>query len=116
VQKLLATARVIFCTLSTSGAAIFKKTCGIDDLLIDKAALLTEPEICIPFHLGPRQMLAVGDPLQLPSKLRTWHAVNMGLRRSMHKHLMNQHSEDYVMLDHQYRMHAQISHFPCNQF
>jgi superfamily I DNA and/or RNA helicase len=34
----------------------------------------------------------------------------------MHKHLMNQHSEDYVMLDHQYRMHAQISHFPCNQF
>jgi superfamily I DNA and/or RNA helicase len=61
VQELLATAQVIFCTLSTSGAAIFKQTRGIDDLLIDEAAASTEPEICIPFHLRPQRMLAVGD-------------------------------------------------------
>jgi len=61
VQELLATAQVIFCTLSTSGAAIFKQTRGIDDLLIDEAAAATEPEICIPFHLLPQRMLAVGD-------------------------------------------------------
>ena len=61
VQELLVTAQVIFCTLSTSGAAIFKQTRGIDDLLIDEAAAATEPEICIPFHLLPQRMLAVGD-------------------------------------------------------
>lgn len=61
VQELLATARVIFCTLSTSGASMFKQTLGIDDLLIDEAAASTEPEICIPFHLRPQRMLAVGD-------------------------------------------------------
>ena len=60
-QELLATARVIFCTLSTAGASILKQTRRIDDLLIDEAAAATEPEICIPFHLRPQRMLAVGD-------------------------------------------------------
>ncbi|KAL3806937.1 hypothetical protein ACHAXA_003936 [Cyclostephanos tholiformis] len=114
VQELLATARVIFCTLSTSGASIFKQTCGIDDLIIDEAAAATEPEICIPFHLRPQRMLAVGDPLQLPPTIMSRHAV--GLSRSMHERLMYQCSEDYIILDRQYRMHAQISHFPCHQF
>jgi hypothetical protein len=61
VQEVLATARVIFCTLSTSGSSIFKQMRGIDDLIIDEAAAATEPEICIPFHLRPQRMLAVGD-------------------------------------------------------
>jgi hypothetical protein len=61
VQELLATAQVIFCTLSTSGSSICKQMAGIDDLIIDEAAAATEPEICIPFHLRPQRMLAVGD-------------------------------------------------------
>ena len=61
VEELLATARVIFCTLSTAGAAILKRTRGVDDLLVDEAAAATEPEICIPFHLRPKRLLAVGD-------------------------------------------------------
>lgn len=45
------------------------------------------------------------------------HAANMGLSTSMHERLMNQCGmKDYVMLDHQYRMKEEISHFPCNQF
>ena len=61
VPELLTTARVIFCTLSTAGSSILKQTRRIDDLLIDEAAAATEPEICIPFHLRPQRMLAVGD-------------------------------------------------------
>ena len=61
VPELLATARVIFCTLSTAGASILKQTRKVDDLLIDEAAAATESEICIPFHLRPNRMLAVGD-------------------------------------------------------
>ena len=61
VQELLATARVIFCTLSSAGSSVLKQTRRIDDLLIDEAAAATEAEICIPFHLRPLRMLAVGD-------------------------------------------------------
>lgn len=61
VQELLATARVIFCTLSSAGSSLLKQTRGVDDLLIDEAAAATEAEICIPFHLRPLRMLAVGD-------------------------------------------------------
>jgi superfamily I DNA and/or RNA helicase len=42
-------------------------------------------------------------------------AAYMGLGTSLHERLMNQSSE-YVMLDCQYRMHTQISQFPCHQF
>ncbi len=61
VSELLATARVIFCTLSTAGSSLLKQTRRVDDLLIDEAAAATEAEICIPFHLRPLRMLAVGD-------------------------------------------------------
>ena len=61
VQELLATAQVIFCTLSTAGASLLKQTRRIDDLYIDEAAAATEPELWIPFHLRPQRLLAVGD-------------------------------------------------------
>lgn len=116
VQELLATARVIFCTLSTSGSSVFKYTRAIDDLLIDEAAAATEPELCIPYHLHPQRMLAVGDPLQLPPTILSRHAIDLGLGRSMHERLMNQCNTEYIMLDHQYRMHEDISAFPNSQF
>jgi len=116
VSELLATARVIFCTLSTAGSSIIKQTRRIDDLLVDEAACATEAEICIPFHLRPKRMLAVGDPLQLPPTIMSRHAADMGLSTSMHERLMNQCSEEYVMLDKQYRMRPCISTFPCKQF
>jgi len=116
VSELLATARVIFCTLSTAGSSILKQTRRIDDLLVDEAACATETEICIPFHLRPQRMLAVGDPLQLPPTIMSRHAANMGLSTSMHERLMNQCSDEYVMLDKQYRMRPCISTFPCKQF
>jgi len=116
VSELLATARVIFCTLSTAGSSILKQTRRIDDLLVDEAACTTEAEICIPFHLHPQRMLAVGDPLQLPPTIMSRHAADMGLSTSMHERLMNQCSEEYVMLDKQYRMRPCISTFPCKQF
>lgn len=138
VPELLATARVIFCTLSSAGSSLLKHTRGVDDLLIDEAAAATEAEICIPFHLRPLRMLAVGDrkyylnvkcniPLtvvvshrctarQLPPTILSRFAANMGLSTSLHERLMNKCNADYIMLDCQYRMHKQISLFPCNQF
>lgn len=54
--------------------------------------------------------------LQLPPTIMSRFAANMGLSTSLHERLMNQCSAEYVMLDCQYRMHTQISQFPCSQF
>mmetsp|Transcript_15856 Transcript_15856/g.31468 ORF Transcript_15856/g.31468 Transcript_15856/m.31468 type:complete len:1039 (-) Transcript_15856:29-3145(-) len=116
VAELLATARVIFCTLSTAGASIMKQTRQIHDLLIDEAAAATEPEIWIPFHLRPKRMLAVGDPNQLPPTILSRSAADLGLAKSMHERLMQECGNEYFMLDRQYRMNPCISSFPCKQF
>lgn len=116
VAELLATARVVFCTLSTAGSSILKQTKRFDDLLVDEAAAATEPELCIPFHLRPQRLLAVGDPAQLPPTIMSRHAADLGLSITLHERLMNLVGCEYIMLDQQYRMVPEISAFPCKEF
>jgi hypothetical protein len=116
-SELLATAHVIFCTLSTAGVSAMKQTRRIDDLLVDEAAAATEPELCIPFHLKPTRLLAVGDPLQLPALVVSPHAIQLGLPKSLHQRLMlDCGDKEHVMLDVQYRMKPDISSFPSKYF
>jgi hypothetical protein len=115
--ELLATAHVIFCTLSTAGVSVMKQTRRIDDLLVDEAAAATEPELCIPFHLQPTRLLAVGDPLQLPALVVSPYAMQLGLAKSLHQRLMlDCGDKEHVMLDVQYRMKPDISVFPSRHF
>ena len=116
VQELLFTANVIFCTLSSSGVSSMKMTSHVDDLLVDEAAAATEAEICIPFHLRPKRMLAVGDPMQLPATIISQRAKELGFDKSLHERLMSECNTDHVMLDVQYRMKPDISRFPSKQF
>jgi hypothetical protein len=116
-SELLATAHVIFCTLSTAGVSAMKQTRRIDDLLVDEAAAATEPELCIPFHLKPTRLLAVGDPLQLPALVVSPYAMQLGLAKSLHQRLMlDCGSKEHIMLDVQYRMKPDISVFPSRFF
>lgn len=116
VQELLFTANVIFCTLSSSGVSSMKMTSHVDDLFVDEAAAATEAEICIPFHLRPKRMLAVGDPMQLPATIISRRAMELGLDKSLHERLMSECNTDHIMLDIQYRMKPDISKFPSKQF
>jgi hypothetical protein len=116
-SELLATAHVIFCTLSTAGVSVMKQTRRIDDLLVDEAAAATEPELCIPFHLKPTRLLAVGDPQQLPALVVSPYAMQLGLAKSLHQRLMlDCGDKEHVMLDVQYRMKPDISSFPSRCF
>jgi hypothetical protein len=115
-QELLATAHVIFSTLSTAGVSAMKMTRRVDELFVDEAAAATEPEIVIPFHLRPGKMLAVGDPMQLPSTVMSRHASNLGLSKSLHERLLLDCKKQHVMLDVQYRMKPDICMFPSNIF
>jgi len=114
--QLLLSAHVIFCTLASAGGTVLKKTSRIDDLIIDEAAAATEPELCIPFHLQPKRLLAVGDPLQLPATVLSRRAVELGLTKSLHERLMYECDYEHVMLNVQYRMAVQISSFPSQRF
>jgi superfamily I DNA and/or RNA helicase len=113
---LLLNANVIFCTLSSAGGAILKKTSKIHDLIIDEAAAATEPEICVPFHLKPNRLLVVGDPLQLPATVLSRRATELGLTKSLHERLMYDCGYEHVMLEVQYRMNPEISAFPSMRF
>ena len=115
-RELLTSAHVIFCTLASAGAALFKWTSNVDDLIVDEASAATESELYIPFHLKPRRLMAVGDPMQLPATVFSRKAVAMGFDKSLHERLMNDLSCPYVMLDMQYRMKPEISTFPSKKF
>jgi superfamily I DNA and/or RNA helicase len=115
-KQLLLSANVIFCTLASAGGAVMRKTSRIDDLIVDEAAAATEPELCIPLHLRPKRLLAVGDPLQLPATVLSRRAMDLGLAKSLHERLMHECEFDYVMLNVQYRMSCQISAFPSARF
>ena len=115
-QELLATADVIFCTLSTAGISAMKQTPKVTDLFIDEAAAATEAEICIPFHTRPDRMLVVGDPMQLPATIMSRHAADLGLSKSLHQRLMYDCGKMHIMLDRQYRMRPDICGFPSRSF
>jgi senataxin len=102
--------------LASAGGAVLKKTTPIDDLIVDEAAAATEPELYIPFHLQPKRLLVVGDPLQLPATVLSRRAIDLGLTKSLHERLMYDCMYDHVLLNVQYRMHYDISSFPSQQF
>jgi hypothetical protein len=115
-RTLLGRADVIFCTLVSAGGVVFQHTSKIHDLIIDEAAAATEPEICIPLHLQPKRIMAVGDPKQLPATVLSRKAMQLGLDKSLHERLMYDCGYEHIMLDVQYRMNPMISSFPSFQF
>ena len=115
-RELLTSANIIFCTLATSGAKLFKWTSRIDDLIVDEASAATESELYVPFHMKPRRLLVVGDPNQLPATVMSTKAKALGYDKSLHERLMNDCHCSYIMLDIQYRMNPGISSFPSRQF
>ena len=116
VPELLASARVIFCTLSTAGTSLMKNTLRIDDWIVDEAAAATEPELLIPLHLDPMRLLVVGDPRQLPASVSSPLSERWGLGRSLHERLTVDLGRTQIMLDVQYRMKPEIAEFPSQQF
>ena len=116
-HQLLSSARVIFCTLASAGAAVLKKSNFVaDDLIVDEAAAATEPELSIPFGFHPRRLLAVGDPRQLPAMVGSQRAEKLGLGVSLHERLMYDCEYPHVMLNVQYRMRPELSQFPGQHF
>lgn len=114
---LLDNANVIFCTLSSAGTRMIKRTQTIEGLIIDEAAAACEPETYIPFaSKRPEIAMIVGDPKQLPATVMSKLASYHGLGRSLQERLMFNEKKPYTMLRVQYRMRPEISQFPSAAF
>jgi len=116
-RELIKKANVLFCTLSCAGQGVLRHLKAPDILLVDEAGQSLEAELAVPFLHHPRALVLIGDPKQLPATLLSYEAQRLGYGRSSMQRLMDPVcGYPYVMLDTQYRMDPDLSHFPNLQF
>ena len=84
-------------------------------VLIDEATQSTEPECLIPIVRGAKQVVLVGDHLQLGPVVMCKKAAKAGLSRSLFERLILLNHKP-IRLQIQYRMHPALSEFPSNTF
>lgn len=82
---LLKAARVILCTVSTTGSFLMRSAPAMDVCVIDEAAQLVEAEACIVLARFPtlKVLVLVGDHMQLPATVNSNLAKENGYGRSM---------------------------------
>ncbi|XP_061168139.1 helicase with zinc finger domain 2-like [Saccostrea echinata] len=106
---------VIFCTTAVATSPRFIKALSgeIRQLIIDEAGMCTEPEsVAAVIATKAKQVVLIGDHKQLRPVLKSSHAAELGLEKS----LFERYSERATMLRIQYRMHPGICAFPSNEF
>ena len=112
----MARSQIICCTLAISGQEKLEAVRNnIDCLIVDEACQCIEPAVLIPFDLGPKRVILVGDQQQLPATTFSEHACQTNFSRSLFERLL-QSGYDKTMLQIQYRMHQNIRMFPSRQF
>ena len=86
-----------------------------DYLIIDEACQCIEPSTLIPFELGPKRVILVGDQKQLPATTFSDNASDTKFSRSFFERLLD-NGYTRFMLSIQYRMHPMIRQFPSQTF
>ncbi|KAK4053831.1 ATP-dependent RNA helicase [Microbotryomycetes sp. JL201] len=84
-------------------------------VLIDEATQATEPECMIPLTFGCKQLVMVGDHMQLGPTIMNKKAARAGLTQSMFERLVKLGNRP-LRLKVQYRMHPCLSEFPSNMY
>eukprot|EP00002_Diphylleia_rotans_P036813 TRINITY_DN8163_c0_g1_i5.p1 TRINITY_DN8163_c0_g1~~TRINITY_DN8163_c0_g1_i5.p1 ORF type:complete len:1189 (-),score=190.03 TRINITY_DN8163_c0_g1_i5:71-3637(-) len=103
----LKNARVICCTLASSGHRELNGQ-KFNLVVIDEAAQAIEPLTVIPFQYNPQRVMLVGDPNQLPATIISNECRAHSFQRSLFTRLM-ENGYPVTFLDHQYRMHPSIA-------
>lgn len=118
---ILEEADVICCTLSAAGgatltgAALRSSHFAFDALIVDEATQALELDVLIPLRLRPRLVVLVGDPCQLRPTVLSDRAARRGFGVSLFERLYR-NGYPYIMLQQQYRMHANIAAYPSQHF
>ncbi|CAK9228694.1 unnamed protein product [Sphagnum troendelagicum] len=112
----LSNARLVFSTVSSAGGPVIEGT-AFEFAIVDEASQLAEAETCILTGMvGLKQLLLVGDHMQLPAVAISQMAKQCGYGRSLFDRLQASQHPCRHLLNVQYRMHPSISAFPNYQF
>ncbi|CAG5093618.1 Similar to SETX: Probable helicase senataxin (Homo sapiens), partial [Cotesia congregata] len=124
-NKLLSTADIITCTLSSCYTQPMELAFGnrsskkISVCIVDEATQSTEPETLIPLMLGVLKLVLVGDPQQLPATVLSSRAKELNYDKSLfsriHEKFMSELENPIISLNTQYRMAHPIVYWP-NRF
>ncbi|XP_022318175.2 3'-5' exoribonuclease HELZ2-like isoform X3 [Crassostrea virginica] len=100
-------AEVVMCTCLVSARTLIKQSCNINQVIIDDCGMASEPECMIPIVTfdSAKQVIVLGDSLQVPPTLRSPVASSLGLGVS----LLERYREKAITLNTQYRMLKDIS-------
>jgi senataxin len=115
-EGIIKNARIVCTTLSMSGIdklEIMKDK--FEYLIIDEACQSTEPSSLIPFSLGAKRVVMVGDQKQLPATTMSENSERTRFSRSLFERLAD-NGFNVHMLTVQYRMHPHIRYFPSKEF
>ncbi|GAA5912503.1 hypothetical protein JCM8208_006619 [Rhodotorula glutinis] len=115
-SSLLATADVFCATALGSGASKVLNMVDFPIVLLDEAAMCTEPVSLIPLMKGARQATLIGDHKQLPAVVTSQVAKDERLHLSLFERLLTSKTVRSTLLDTQYRMRPSISSFPNQSF
>jgi senataxin len=111
----LNTVHMVMTTLGTAGSRILEAVDKFEVVVIDEAAQSVEPASLSALQLGSRHAVLVGDPQQLPATIFNLSGRNKKYDRSLFQRL-EEAGQPVYLLNEQYRMHPEISHFPRNIF
>ncbi|SJX60274.1 probable NAM7-nonsense-mediated mRNA decay protein [Sporisorium reilianum f. sp. reilianum] len=113
-KEILSTADVICCTCVGCGDPRLAKI-KFRTVLVDEATQATEPECMIPLVMGCKQVVFVGDHLQLGPVIMNKKVARAGASQSLFERLIMLGNRP-IRLQVQYRMHPCLSEFPSNMF
>ena len=113
-RTILVNADVICTTLSGAGDGRLSSF-RFHQVLLDEATQASEPECLIAVSKGAKQVVMIGDHLQLGPVVMCKKAAAAGLSRSLFERLILLGHQP-VRLQVQYRMHPALSEWPSNTF
>ena len=109
-------ADVVCCTVASCGSAILG---GIEfpRVVIDEVTQSTEVYALLPVCRGARQVVLVGDPLQLGPVVKNRELMRHGYHHSIaHRLVLLSQTLEPILLRIQYRMHPAVLDFPSRFF
>lgn len=112
---ILDTVHIVMTTLGTAGNRVLEAANKFEVVVVDEAAQSVEPSTLSALQLGSKHAILVGDPQQLPATIFNVSGRNTKYDRSLFQR-MEEAGHEVFMLNHQYRMHPKISHFPRKIF
>eukprot|EP00977_Amphora_coffeiformis_P013898 scaffold3784_cov174-Amphora_coffeaeformis.AAC.3 len=114
-----ASAKVLLCTLNTSGSSLLRKSARFrfDLLILDEAGQCPEAEFYIATTFpGVNRIVLLGDPHQLPATVISQECQEAGYGESFLSHVLEFYPDKVHMLNHQYRSDPCILHLYNNLF